>query len=143
MSDFTTREANQLAIILADICHALDLPAGEVDSSGTSQLMLEINAGIEARKKLASLSPPPDLPTILTAIENYCGDDFSEDLDMQDATGTLTGPLKEAHTRLSEIYKLAHAFNTSHSCYHVHQDWRDKLAPEPPPPTATPPEPTI
>lgn len=69
LTDFTPRQANQLAIILADICRALDLPTCDVDASGTSQLMLEINAGIEARKKLAALSPPADLAAILTRLD--------------------------------------------------------------------------
>jgi len=25
---------------------------------------------------------------------------------------------------ISDIYTIAHAYNTNHSCYHVHGDWR-------------------
>lgn len=73
---------------------------------------------------MSQSSSEPTLEEILTAIEQYCGDEFCEELEMRDFNGKLSGDLKEARKRLGEIYKIAHGFNASHSCYHVHGPWR-------------------
>ena len=73
------------------------------------------------------MSNRPTIKDILSAIEQQCGDDWSEMLDMQDASEPLTGDLKEAHSRLSAIYRIAHSFNKSHCCYHVHGNWRSAV----------------
>ena len=74
---------------------------------------------------------------VLWAIEQLCGDDFCEILEMRDASEPLTGDLKIAHEKLSAIYKLSHSHvrshschHASHSCHHAHEDWR-KLATSP------------
>ena len=67
---------------------------------------------------------------VLWAIEQLCGDDFCEILDMRAASEPLTGDLKIAHEKLSAIYKLSHSHVRSHSCHHAREDWR-KLATSP------------
>lgn len=69
------------------------------------------------------------LAQILTAIEEYCGDEFCEELDMVCASeGRWLDPgLRQANERLVSIYKIAHAFNPSNSCYHAHEAWRKAI----------------
>ncbi len=69
---------------------------------------------------------------VLALIDEITGDDFCFDLDCLAAFNPerLSQKEKGCHEKLSLIYKLAHSFNRSTICHHVHDDWR-KLA-EPP-----------
>ncbi len=61
---------------------------------------------------------------VLGAIEQIAGDDFCEELEMEAARGKLNERDAISQKKLSAIYKLAHAFNDSKSCYRQHEDWR-------------------
>jgi len=67
---------------------------------------------------------------VIAAIDSLASDDFCADLDMVMAfhPEQLTEREKTASGKLSVIYRLAHSFNRSHSCYHVHDDWRTLLS---------------
>lgn len=71
------------------------------------------------------------LQIVLRAIEGLVSDDFCEELAMRIACGEKRFALNEteqmAYDKLTAVYTLSHAFDPSHSCYHVHQDWRDSL----------------
>ncbi len=60
----------------------------------------------------------------LEVIERICGDDFCEDMSMQDLD--RQPDLKTAIGKLSRIYRISHALGQSHSCFLSHQDWRDE-----------------
>jgi hypothetical protein len=78
----------------------------------------------------------------LELIEKLSGDDFCEDMNCRlnmpergPETGCETGQarcwdpaadpnLREAVDKLVAIYKIAHAFVASNSCYGSHDDWR-------------------
>lgn len=70
------------------------------------------------------------LMDVLDVINRLAGDDFCEVLDCEAAFSPdeLTDKEKICHEKLSEIYKLAHAFSDRHTCYHVHAGWRSRLA---------------
>jgi hypothetical protein len=63
---------------------------------------------------------------LLRSIERIAGDDFLEDIGMH-VLGDGASPTKyerEAYERLSRIYRIVHSLDPSHSCHHVHGDWR-------------------
>lgn len=66
----------------------------------------------------------------LEVIERICGDDFCEDMDIQAAL--LVPPpewspeLRIAMEKLWTIWRIAHSIVKSHSCFGVHQDWREE-----------------
>ena len=64
----------------------------------------------------------------LETIERICGDDFCEDLSMKNLTNDLTSDsdLKTAADKLSAIYRIAHSLVQSHTCFRVHDDWREE-----------------
>lgn len=69
------------------------------------------------------------LERVIDAIESIVHDDFCEEMDMLSTVPeALTEREKIATAKLGEIYKLSHAFNCSHSCHRVHDDWRARLA---------------
>ena len=61
---------------------------------------------------------------VLDLIDGIVSDDFCEDLEMESAHGRLEKDTKVCQEKLSLIYKLAHANSPTHTCYHVHEDWR-------------------
>lgn len=68
----------------------------------------------------------------LTAIDVICGDDFCEDMNCRDALGhEFDGQpdLQTAIQKLVKIYRIAHGFVRSHSCYHAHGAWRSEVPP--------------
>lgn len=65
----------------------------------------------------------------LSVIELICGDDFCEDLAMRMADGSVADEtLTMAHEKLSMVYRIAHGIVLDHSCYRVHDDWREEAA---------------
>lgn len=69
------------------------------------------------------------LERVINAIESIVHDDFCEEMDLLSTVPeALTEREKIATAKLGEIYKLSHAFNRSHSCHRVHDDWRARLA---------------
>lgn len=75
--------------------------------------------------KTGRRKPETNLLDVLAAIEQICGDDFCEELHCD--TRKLSGRIAVASDKLSIIYRLAHSFNTRHSCYSVHDSWRNEL----------------
>ena len=61
---------------------------------------------------------------VLAAIEALVADDQAELWSMEAGAKRLRGRAKLMQQRLDDVYRLAHGFNTDHSCYHVHEDWR-------------------
>jgi len=70
----------------------------------------------------------PVLQSILSKIENLVGDDFAVDIGMALAQEPekLSPNEKIFAERFSKIYRLVHAFNIDHSCFDVHEDWRNE-----------------
>jgi len=60
----------------------------------------------------------------LETIDLLCGDDFCEDMSMRMRDLEPDSDLKTAVDKLSRIYRIAHSLVQSHSCFHVHDDWR-------------------
>jgi hypothetical protein len=66
---------------------------------------------------------------LIDIIDHLTGDDFCEELDCEvNLPGkTPTEFQKQVQAKLSQVFRLAHAFNPRNSCYSVHQVWRDEL----------------
>ena len=62
---------------------------------------------------------------ILQQIEDIVGDDFCMDMD-SNLDKIEDWKLKECIKKLGKVYMIAHANNKDHSCYSVHNDWRDE-----------------
>lgn len=60
----------------------------------------------------------------LSAIERIVSDDFCQDLEGKTIHGIDNPDLKICQEKLSMIYMIAHAENPTHSCHHVHKEWR-------------------
>lgn len=65
----------------------------------------------------------------LKVIDQITGDDFCEDLSLTMFSGAPEGEtakelLVTAAQKLSTVYRVAHAFVTSNSCYGSHEAWR-------------------
>ena len=63
----------------------------------------------------------------LEAIENLVNDDFVQDMEMALYEKKLKGDAKEMAERLNKIYRISHSYNPNHSCYNVHNNWRDEI----------------
>jgi hypothetical protein len=85
----------------------------------------------QAKKSFEDLIrlPQPLFNQVLAAIERQVGDDFSEEIECEMAfrPQDMTVMERMAATRLANVYRLAHSYNNSHSCYHVHTPWRALL----------------
>lgn len=68
-----------------------------------------------------------NLLDVLDAIEAIVGDDACCEWAMENALRKFRGRPSDMLAKLTEVYKLAHGFNTRHSCHHVHTDWRKGL----------------
>jgi hypothetical protein len=51
-------------------------------------------------------------------------DEFLNWVDEQ--TANLENPDSFVAEQLSNVYKVAHGFNTNNLCFHSHHDWREK-----------------
>lgn len=75
--------------------------------------------------------PTPDqlYQALISSIESQCNDDFCEEMDykLMDDNPAVDPNLKECIKRLGNIYRLTHAFNREHTCYHVHDAWRQPV----------------
>ena len=60
-------------------------------------------------------------------IERIVSDDFSADMECDLAFDRLTTEKEKIMAKkLGEIYKIAHSANKNHSCYAVHDNWRQQ-----------------
>ena len=66
------------------------------------------------------------LEEVIDIIEEIVGDEFCEALGMDAQTGHLSACETVCHGKLSDIYRLAHAWNPRNSCFPVHTDWREQ-----------------
>ncbi len=67
----------------------------------------------------------------LDLIAAICGDDFCEEMSMEDGMGRSAAwspELRKAMDKLSFVYRIAHCSSESHACFHVHKDWRKEAA---------------
>lgn len=69
-----------------------------------------------------------ELTQVLAAIESIVGDDACEVWDMENAHRRFRGRSRLMHEKLSAVYRIAHSAQESHSCHHVHEDWRRETA---------------
>lgn len=79
-------------------------------------------------------APQPEPSTAidaLSAIEDIVGDDSCALWEHDAADGTLQGA-KDMQEKICNVYRIAHGFNTLHSCHHVHGDWRAEVTKAPP-----------
>lgn len=86
------------------------------------------NANTERRGELvAALSAEnAELAKVLSYLDSITGDDFCADLDIRAAfkPEELSKFEKSAHLKLSIVYRAAHGFDKTNTCYRVHDDWR-------------------
>jgi hypothetical protein len=65
---------------------------------------------------------------LLGVLERIVGDDFLDELGMHvlgdDGGANPTEYEREAYERLSRAYRVVHSLDKSHSCHHVHKNWR-------------------
>lgn len=68
----------------------------------------------------------PTTEQILSAIEEIVGSDAACDAEylFRMHPEGMTEREKQYATMLGKVYTLAHGFNKSNSCYHVHEEWR-------------------
>jgi hypothetical protein len=69
-----------------------------------------------------------DLLAALEVIETIVGGDRCELWDMENSHRKFRGKAKEMHELLNAVYRIAHSANPNHSCYHVHEKWRQEIA---------------
>ena len=82
-------------------------------------------AGRPRQKGVTGMARETQLLAALEAIETIVGDDDCTEWEMLAVNKRLRGKAKLMESKLADIYKIAHAYNPSHSCYDVHSDWRE------------------
>lgn len=65
---------------------------------------------------------------VLETIERIAGDDFCEEISMRGLRpdDPRSDDLKTAANKLSAIYRIAHSAVRSHTCFQVHESWRQE-----------------
>lgn len=71
------------------------------------------------------------LRRVLREIESVVFSDLCEELEIKAANGKLRGEKLQMQKMLSKVYRLAHAYNSDHSCFRSHADWRQELLTNP------------
>lgn len=66
----------------------------------------------------------------LAVIENIVSDDWAEYINMDAHLSKIPATREmfvKAADKIAEIYLILHSINKKHSCYNVHNDWRQML----------------
>lgn len=64
----------------------------------------------------------------LEAIEHIVASDECADIEYKLAMDRFDSPTEKSMAEmLGQIYKIAHSSNPKHTCYDVHQNWRDEI----------------
>jgi len=125
------KELERSPEVPAEQCDRCGAPGGSGHNFACSERIAWLQRRSNELDSLPALADEIDrLRKLLVLIERSVGDDFCEDLECRVAfhAEKMTETEKTAHGKLSWIYRIVHSHIDSHSCYHVHDDWRKETA---------------
>lgn len=96
----------------------------EIHERGDESPLGIANDRAKAERVAGLLNAADEYQRALTAIDLVVSDDFCEELDMANMHRKLRGRIATAREKLSTTYMIAHSEVPTHSCHHVHEDWR-------------------